>query len=137
MPGNLVSYSLEELQKMLDAPRNSTQIENDLRRAHWVVFAMLSENPAIPTSQALSRFLSERPDLFQRKRLVVLSFNAPYYLDATNISKITAYFGLFSKNSLFIDVAARLLFREQTPVGALPVSVPGVGYDLITATSQS
>lgn len=34
----------------------------------------------------------------------------------------------------FVDVAARLLFREMQPGGALPVSVPGVGYDLISAT---
>jgi beta-N-acetylhexosaminidase len=42
---------------------------------------------------------------------------------------------LYSKIPGFVDAAARLLFKELSPVGVLPVSVPGVGYDLITATS--
>jgi beta-N-acetylhexosaminidase len=98
---------------------------------------MLNESAEVPASQALRRFLAERPDLFQQKRLVVFSFNSPYYLDATNISKITAYFGLYSKSPSFFEVAARLLFRELSPEGALPVSVPGIGYDLISATSPN
>jgi beta-N-acetylhexosaminidase len=32
-------------------------------------------------------------------------------------------------------MAARLLFQETSPEGTLPVSVPGIGYDLITAMS--
>jgi beta-N-acetylhexosaminidase len=32
-----------------------------------------------------------------------------------------------------VDVAARLLYQELTPTGASPVSISGVGYDLITA----
>jgi len=134
-PNNLTSYSFSDLDQMLDGDRNSTQLETDLRRAHWIVFAMLNVTSDIPSSQALRRFLSERPDLVQQKRLVVFAFNSPYYLDATNISKIMAYYGLYSKSPRFIDVAARLLFREMRPTGALPVSVPGIGYDLITATS--
>lgn len=134
-PFNLSSYSLVELQEMLDSPRNSTQLEIDLRRAQWIVFSMLDINKEEPSSQALLRFLSERPDLFQQKKLIAFAFNAPYFLDATNISKLTAYYGLYSKIPGFVDVAARLLFKELTPEGILPVSVPGVGYDLITMTS--
>ncbi len=55
---------------------------------------------------------------------------APYYLDATNISKLTAYYGLYSKVSPFIDAAAYLLFGELRATGSPPVSVPGIGYDL-------
>ncbi len=135
LPFNMASHSFEDLLAMLDGPRNSTQIEVDLRRAQWIVFGMMDVRENNPTSQALSRFLAERPDLFQQKRLVVFAFNAPYFLDATNISKLTAYYGLYSKIPSFVDAAARLLFKELSPVGVLPVSVPGVGYDLITATS--
>ncbi len=134
-PFNLNSYSLDDLQEMLDSPRNSTQLEIDLRRAQWIVFGILDINQDEPNSQGLLRFLSERPDLFQQKKLIVFAFNAPYFLDATNISKLTAYYGLYSKIPSFVDIAARLLFKELTPVGVLPVSVPGVGYDLITMTS--
>jgi len=66
--------------------------------------------------------------------LVVFAFNAPYYLDATDISKLTAYFALYSKVPKSFDVAARILFHEIRAQGALPVSVSGVGYDLNTAT---
>ena len=135
LPYNLVSYSNEDLIQMLDGPRNTTQLEVDLRRAQWIAFSLLDMNQEDPLSQALPRFLAERPDLFQQKRMIVFAFNAPYYLDATNISKLTAYYGLYTKIPSAVDVAARLLFREITPTGILPVSVPGVGYDLITATS--
>lgn len=133
-PFNLKSYSYDDLILMLDEDPEAFQIENDLHRTHWIIFAMLDVHDDDPTSLALHRFLTERPDLFQGKRIIAFSFNAPYYLDATNISKLTAYYGLYSKAPSFIDVAARLLFRELSPRGALPVSVPGVGYDLISAT---
>lgn len=51
-------------------------------------------------------------------------------MDATNISKLTAYYTLYSKTAQFIDMASYLLFREIQPVGASPVSIPGINYDL-------
>ncbi len=110
-------------------------LENDLRTADWIVFAMLDVTNDRTDSLALRRLLSERPDLLRNKKVIVFAFNAPYYLDATDISKITAYYGLYSKIPAFVEVAARVLFQELAPKGALPVSVPGVGYDLFTATS--
>jgi beta-N-acetylhexosaminidase len=121
---------LTDLQAMLDASQPDLPLESDLTRANWIVFAMLPAEPDIPSFQILSRFLSERPDLFQQKRLVVFAFSAPYYLDATNISKLDAYYGLYSKEPQFVDIAAYLLFRELRPTGASPVSVPGIRYDL-------
>jgi beta-N-acetylhexosaminidase len=79
--------------------------------------------------------LAERPDLLRNKNLIVFAFDAPYYLDATDISKLTAYYGLYSKQPAFVEVAARLLFQQITAPGASPVSILAVGYDLITATS--
>jgi beta-N-acetylhexosaminidase len=110
-------------------------LETDIRRADWVIVALLNVDPGLPASQALTRFLNERSDLFQQKRLVVFAFNAPYYLDATDVSRLTAYYGLYSKGPNFIDVAVRLLFRELRPSGSLPISVPGIGYDIFTATT--
>ena len=134
LPNNLKSYSLADLQAMLDAGRGDSDIENDLRRANWIVFAMLNASDQVPSFNTLKEFLAGRPDLFQQKRLYVFAFNAPYYLDATNISKLTAYYGLFSKSPQFIDMAAYLLFKDLLPSGALPISVPGV-YDLNSALS--
>lgn len=137
---NLVSYSYADLQAYLDSSEeiNLANIENDLQVAEWIVFAMLDVNPDNLTSHTLSRFLAERPDIFQQKKLIVFAFNAPYFLDATEISKTTAYYGLYCKTPIFIEVAARLLFGEiPAPPGDLPVSVSGVGYDLISATSPN
>lgn len=129
-PNRVTSYSLNDLDVMMNTPEEGNLIERDLAAADWIVFSMLSARSDIPSFQTLSRFLSERPDLFQQKRLIVFAFCAPYYLDATNISKLTAYYSLYSKAPQFVDVAAYLLFGELRPAGSLPISLPSVGYDL-------
>ena len=131
---SLTSYSFADLQQLLDGDPDFFQLEKELRRSQWQVFSLMDVNSKNPESGALVRFLAERPDLFQQKRLVVFAFNAPYYLDPTDISKLSAYYGLYSKIPSSFDVAARLLFKELQPVGALPVSVEGIGYDLFSAT---
>jgi beta-N-acetylhexosaminidase len=134
--GNISSHSFYELQQMLDGQAISSAVDTNLRRAQWIIFITLKVDPESPESYALRRFLSERPDLASGKRVIAFAANAPYYLDATEISKLTAYYGLFSKIPAFVDVAARLLFKEiPTPEGASPISIPGMGYDLISATS--
>jgi beta-N-acetylhexosaminidase len=134
LANNLKSYSFQDLQDMLDAGTGVAQIENDLKSADWIVFSMLDVTPSEPASNALRYFLDQRPDLFRQKKLIVFAFTAPYYLDATDVSKLTAYYAMFShgpnKSSLFVDMAARLLFQEMRASGVLPVSVPGIGYDL-------
>jgi beta-N-acetylhexosaminidase len=84
----------------------------------------------VSSLQVMKRFLSSRPDLFQQKRLIVFALTAPYYLDATNISKLTAYYCLYSKVAAFVDTAAYLLFGELRASGSPPVSVAGIGYNL-------
>jgi beta-N-acetylhexosaminidase len=83
----------------------------------------------------LRRFFTERPNLLHNKNVILFSFTAPYYLDATDISKLTAYYVLYSKQPAFVDVAARLLFQQVSLQGASPVSIPSVEYDLIVETS--
>ncbi|MEW6567394.1 MAG: glycoside hydrolase family 3 N-terminal domain-containing protein [Chloroflexota bacterium] len=106
-----------------------------LESADWLIFSTLGSNEGIYGSNALKLLLDRRPDLAQRARVVVFAFGVPYDLDATDLSKVDVYYGLYAKSSPFIEVAARLLFQEFTPAGAPPVSVPGIGYDLIEATS--
>ena len=135
IPYNLSAYSYDDLDIFMEGELDNLQIENDLRRAHWIVFGMLDVKRDVPLSDTLQRLLTDRPDLIQGKRIVVFAFNAPYYLDATDSSKISTYYGLYSHTSGFIDVAARLLYRELQPVGSSPVTVPGAGYDLATETA--
>jgi beta-N-acetylhexosaminidase len=132
LQSHLSSYSIKDLSDLLKAGKGDSQIEKDLRRANWIVFGMLDNSGDTPSFKVLNDFLAGRFDLFQQKRLIVFSFNAPYYLDATNISKLSAYYGLYSKTPQFVDVAAYLLFQELRPAGALPISVMGV-YDLNNA----
>jgi beta-N-acetylhexosaminidase len=131
----LNSYTFRDLLSYLNGPEGSPALGVNLRNADWIVFAILNPRQNAPETLALKRLLNERFDLIRNKQVIVFAFNAPYYLDATDISKITAYYGLFSKAPPFIDVAARMLFQELPSMGALPVSVPGIGYDLLVATS--
>lgn len=135
---NLSSFSFVQLTRTLDGNIEGTDplLEN-LARAEWVVIAIGREDPARPESLALRRLLSERVNLIQNKHVVVFALNAPYFLDATDITKVTAYYGLYGADSEMADVAARLLFKEINPRGASPVSVDGIGYDLIEAMSPN
>jgi len=131
----LSAYSFQDLTAYLNGGQEMTALDNNLRQAEWVIFSILNPRRGHPEANALRRLLAERPDLIRNKRVIVFAFNAPYYLDATDISKLTAYYAVYSKAPPFLDMAARVLFQEVVPVGASPVSVPGIGYDLITATS--
>jgi beta-N-acetylhexosaminidase len=135
IPGNLSSYTFQDLSDMLNAGTGVLQIENDLRAANWIVFAMDSVTNDVPVSLALRQFLNLRPDLIQGKHLIVFALSEPYALDATDISKLSAYYALYSRSSSFIEIAARILFHEIQPAGHLPVSVPGIGYVILDATS--
>ena len=133
---NLSSFSFDDLTLMLDGQAPNNQLENNLSNATWVVFAMNNVSTRRTTSLALRRFLSERTDLTSQKRIIVFAFDAPYYLDTTDITKLTAYYGMYSHAPEFVEVAARILFQEVTvPQGASPVSIEGIGYELIDATS--
>ena len=138
----LTSYSFTELWNYLNGYTTTTPdgqplpLETDLKMADWIVVSFLSSDADQPEKLAFKQLLSQRPDLLSNKKIVAFAFNAPYYLDATDISKLSAYYGMYSKTPPFIEVAARILFQDlfAAGAGALPVSVPGVGYDLNTAT---
>jgi beta-N-acetylhexosaminidase len=112
------------------------RVQEALREADWLVFALLNAGSwaGANDSQALSRFLSLRPDLASKSQVVVLAFDAPYFLDSTEISKLTAYYGVYSKTNSFVDAAVRALFLESTLGGTSPVSVEGIQFDLFTQT---
>jgi beta-N-acetylhexosaminidase len=129
----LSSYSLSDVSALLNANNPPPNLESDLSHAAWVVISLAGTGNGRP--QMISRFLTERQDLLRDKHVILFSFNAPYYFDATDISHLTAYYALYSKQPPFIEVAARLLFQELTPVGASPVSISALSYDLISITT--
>lgn len=134
-PSYLSSFTFADLNEMLNDKAPTTALADSLTRATWVVISTLDMPEGSESLAILRRFLTERQRLLSSKKVILFSFSAPFYLDATDISKLTAYYCLYSESEPFIDVAARLLFQEIAPAGSLPVSVPGVGYDLISATS--
>ncbi len=132
LTNRLSSFSFSEVGLMLNG-ESQTDIEGSLSRATWVVISLADVNGN--QLALLRRFFSERPNLIRNKNVILFSFTVPYYLDATDISKLTAYYVLYSKQPAFVDVAARLLFQQVSLQGASPVSIPAVGYDLIIETS--
>jgi beta-N-acetylhexosaminidase len=129
---HLNSFPLSELELMLNG-ESQENIEPSLERANWVVISLTDVNHG--QIDLLRRFFAERPNLARNRQIILFAFTAPYYLDATDISRLTAYYALYSKQPAFIDMAARLLFQPASLQGASPVSIPAVGYDLITVTS--
>jgi beta-N-acetylhexosaminidase len=127
----VVSFPLTELGLMLNG-ESETNIEASLESANWLVisFADVQEGQI----SLLRRFFSERPNLLRNRNVILFSFTAPYYLDATDITKVTAYYALYSKQPAFVEIAARLLFQQISLQGASPVSIPDI-YDLIMQTS--
>lgn len=102
-------------------------VQEGLRDATWIVFALLDNGG---TSRSLSRFLAERPDIVRDANVIVFAHGAPYYLDTTEISKLTAYYGIYSTTDVFIDTAVRALFQEIPLTGRSPVSIEGIDYNL-------
>lgn len=149
---NLLSFTFADLVNFLDGtsvPPTPTpdpavpeatpapplpSVEDSINNAEWLVFAMLDVKSSLFASDALKRILDERPDLIRGKRLIVFAFDAPYYLDSTEVAQLTAYYGLYSKTPAALQVAARILFQELAPAGASPISIPAVGYALTDAT---
>ncbi len=112
-------------------PLASFLVQEALRDADWIVFGQLDSGPS---SEPLNRFLAERPDILRDSRVLVFAFDAPYFLDTTEISKLTAYYGIYSTVDMFVDTAVRTLFMEAPLEGKSPVSIDGIGYNMFLIT---
>ncbi len=106
-----------------------------LRGADWVIFGMLNTDSGPPQAAAVKRFLAERVGSLQTPHVVVMAYDVPYCLDATEISKLSAYYAAYGHLVPFIRASVRALFGEFTPPGDPPVSVAGINYDLRAQTA--
>ncbi|MBN1265343.1 MAG: hypothetical protein JXA25_07605 [Anaerolineales bacterium] len=138
------SFTMEDLAAYLGQPipqnlsqqiTSSETIDDALREADWIIFIVQDPADEYFGSTALVSFLNQRSDLIRENLVVVFSAGVPFGLDPTDFSKVDVFYALYSTSTPFIDAAARVLFSEVTPAGASPVSILGVGYDLIEATS--
>jgi beta-N-acetylhexosaminidase len=132
IPSRLSSYSFTDLSSLL-AGTAVEGMESNIRRANWIVISMTDASANQP--QLVRQFLTDRQDILRAKKIILFSFGAPYYFDSTDVAKLSAYFALFSKSPAFVDVAARVLYQELAPSGHSPVSIPGIGYELINITA--
>lgn len=142
-PQRVQSFTFSQLLDMLNRPPATPTLESTpvpqpvataLERADWVVFAMLDAGDRASPSGAVRRFLAERADALRGKKVVVFAFGAPYYLDTTEIAKLSAYFGIYSPAPPFVEAAIRALFAEFPFISAPPVTVPGINYNLTQQT---
>jgi beta-N-acetylhexosaminidase len=130
-PADVTSLPFGQLKAFLAGEQTETDIGALLDQAGWVILAQQDLNLVKgPNSDAVKLFLNSRTSAALEARLVVLAFSAPYYLDTTEISKLSLYLGAYGKTEPFIRAAVRALFDELTPTGAPPVDVVGVNYDL-------
>jgi beta-N-acetylhexosaminidase len=109
----------------------SILLESWLESADWIVFSVLKSSDDVFGSNGLKLLLDRRPDLIRDKTVIVFAYDVPYDSDATDISKVDAYYALYSSYGAFVEVAARMLFQELPVTGASPVNIPAVGYDLL------
>jgi beta-N-acetylhexosaminidase len=116
-------------------PHPVRAIEEALASADWVLFAMLDPTGDLPQSDVVRRFLDEWAGAAGGPTLVVLAFDAPYYLDATEISKLSAYYAAYSHVERFVEMGVQALFGDFAPRGVPPVSLTAINYDLGTQTS--
>jgi beta-N-acetylhexosaminidase len=111
---------------------SADEVRQRIQNANWLIFAALDLNTLrYPNSDALKLFLAQESGTLRDKKTVVLAFNAPYYLDTTEVTKLSAMYGLYSKTTPHIEAAVRALFGEVHLPGASPVSVEGIGYKLV------
>ncbi len=109
----------------------------EIEAADWIIFVMLDVAPQTsPHSTAVKRLLSDHSSLVNDQNLVVFALQAPYYLDATEMSKLTTYFGVYSKTTPFLESAVHALFRRYSPIGAPPVDVPGTRFESLADRLQ-
>ena len=135
----VVAEETEETERTEETEASAAEIESLIEAADWIIFAMLDiDSKASPQSDAVRVFLRNRYDTLRNKNLVLFAFNAPYFLDETEISQLTAYYGFYSKGRDYLETAARLLFQQFEPSGALPVAVPALGpLDLSPEPAQT
>jgi beta-N-acetylhexosaminidase len=132
---NIKVYSFESVRLILENAEEGETAKIDINAAQWLIFAFTEFSSTLPEAVTFQRLFNERPELVRNKKTIGMAFNAPYFLDATDISKFSAYYAFYSKVPEAFDVAARTLLQEYSPTGILPVSVPGIEYDLVEATS--
>jgi beta-N-acetylhexosaminidase len=135
----MLTGKLDEL-----AETNTAQAMLDrIQAADWIILILINYMPDTQPQSGAGKLILREPTVtvngaptridLREKTVVALALHAPYYLDATEIGKLNAYFAVYTKVKPALEVALRAMFQEITPESAPPVSVEGIGYDLSAA----
>lgn len=147
-PDQVVSFSFNQLYTYLNADDSSLSAETSqfktnqrigeaLRDVDWIVFVVLDVRPQAVEGLTLRSLLNQDSAMMARAKTVVIALGTPTYLSSTEVSKLAAYFALYSHTQPYIDAAARALFQDSSYDGALPLSVPAIGYDVLAQTAPN
>jgi hypothetical protein len=135
-PADVTTISFGELDAWLTSPADPAMAatRKAVSDASWIVLALSEYNPlGRPVSGAAKRLLDSPPVDLRNKNVVAIAYNVPYHLDSTEISKLAAYFAVYSKTDDAIAAGWRALFGDVTPKGHSPVSVSGIFYNVADA----
>ncbi|NIN64020.1 MAG: hypothetical protein GTO63_04745 [Anaerolineae bacterium] len=107
-------------------------VEGRIQEAEWVVFALSDYNPDdFPAARAIKDLLAERDYYLSDKKVVAITYDAPYHLDENEVGKLDAYFAVYSKVPASLEASLRPLFEADfIPAGVAPVNVEGVDHDV-------
>jgi beta-N-acetylhexosaminidase len=146
-PWRVNSFTFDELEIYMGAPvpestgeevvetPTPNPVRPALENANWIIFAMLDPSNGSSQPGVVRRFLAEHADTLRSPNLIVLAYDAPYYLDATEINKLNAYYVAYSRIDPFIEASIQAMFEEFAPTGKPPVNVAGINYDLSIQTA--
>jgi beta-N-acetylhexosaminidase len=129
------SYRFTDLKEYLESGETLSEwalgMEKALNEATWLIFLAQDPEPGGGNNtDALKELLQKKASLLQGKRVVLITCGAPYYMDSTDIAKISAFYAVYSVAQPAIESGLRALFRETVPSGISPVSIPGVQYSI-------
>jgi len=126
------SYTFAQLSEFLqdNSSHSAPYIQEHIKRARWLIFNIQDLDPEVPSSYALHQILDENMTLLRDKMVIVFAYDTPFYLDSTEVSKLTAYYGLFTPSKASLELASRVLMHEARALSGMPFSLPSVAYDL-------
>jgi len=109
-PARITSLGLSSLHAYLNPTAPATpgpDVVGALGAANWIVFVMLDTDAAVPSSNALKQLVTQRANLLTNKKVVLLSLDTPYTLDAEVLAKANVAYALYGRTAPFIEAAAR------------------------------
>lgn len=132
-PEQITSLGFADLKSFLGGAPLALDLTDAFAQADWIILAQQDIQAGVQQSDAARQLLRDRPELLAGKRVTLFAFGPPYQLSADELRPITAgYYAAYSIGQPFVDAAIGALFGILQPIGASPVSISAVDYDLAT-----